>query len=60
LRVQTLAQSNGMEIQQTRFVTADGRVYLVRAVAAVAKQPPVVVTVYRTSKIEKYWIQGKS
>jgi len=29
--------------------------YLLRAVVATDKEPPVVVTVYRTSKIEKYW-----
>jgi hypothetical protein len=29
--------------------------YLVRAVVAMDKDPPVVVTVYRTSKVEKYW-----
>jgi hypothetical protein len=29
--------------------------YLLRAVVATEKEPPVVVTVYRTSKIEKYW-----
>jgi len=29
--------------------------YLVRVVVAMGKDPPVVVTVYRTSKVEKYW-----
>ena len=29
--------------------------YLLRTVVAMEKEPPVVVTVYRTSKIEKYW-----
>jgi hypothetical protein len=29
--------------------------YLLRAVVATRKVPPVVVTVYRTGKIEKYW-----
>jgi len=31
--------------------------YLLRAVVATEKEPPVVVTVYRTGKIEKYWRQ---
>jgi hypothetical protein len=43
------------EILQSRFVTEDGRIYLVRAVVAIDKDPPVVVTEYRTSKAEKYW-----
>jgi hypothetical protein len=29
--------------------------YLLRVVAAEDEQPPVIVTAYRTSKIEKYW-----
>jgi hypothetical protein len=52
---QTIEQPGGTEIRQSRFTTRDGKMYLVRAVVATAKQPAVVVTVYRTSKIEKYW-----
>ena len=52
---QTLAQPVGVQILQSRFGAADGKTYLVRAVVATAKEPAVVVTVYRTSKIEKYW-----
>jgi DMSO/TMAO reductase YedYZ molybdopterin-dependent catalytic subunit len=33
----------------------DGTMYLLRAVVAADKDPPVLVTLYRTSKIEKYW-----
>jgi hypothetical protein len=29
--------------------------YLLRAVVAEDEEPPVIITVYRTSKIEKYW-----
>jgi hypothetical protein len=43
------------EVWQSRFTAEHGKMYLVRAVMAVDKEPPVVVTVYRTSKIEKYW-----
>lgn len=43
------------QILQSRFATEDGKAYLVRVVVASAKEPAVVVTVYRTSKIEKYW-----
>ncbi len=28
---------------------------LLRVVVASGKEPPVVITAYRTSKIEKYW-----
>ncbi len=43
------------EVWQSRFTAEHGKMYLERAVMAVDKEPPVVVTVYRTSKIEKYW-----
>src|SRR5207244_3976186 len=42
-------------VWQSRFTAANGRMYLLRVVVAVDKEPPVIVTVYRTSKIEKYW-----
>lgn len=38
-------------------VTMDGKVYLLRAMVNETANPAVVVTVYRTSKIEKYWSQ---
>ena len=38
-------------------VTMDGKIYLLRAMVNETADPPVVVTVYRTSKIEKYWSQ---
>jgi hypothetical protein len=44
-----------MQIFQSRLEFGDGRMYLLRAVVAMEKEPPVVVTVYRTGKIEKYW-----
>ncbi len=52
---QRIQQPNGTEILQSRFSVPDGRMYLVRAVVATTKEPAVVVTVYRTSKVEKYW-----
>jgi hypothetical protein len=32
-----------------------GKVYLVRVIVDVDRQPAEVVTVYRTSRIAKYW-----
>lgn len=52
---QRIPQPGGKEILQSRLESGDGRMYLLRAVVATDKEPPVVVTVYRTSKIEKYW-----
>ena len=44
----------GRDILQSRIVFAD-KTYLVRVVVEVESVPAEVVTVYRTSKIEKYW-----
>ena len=45
----------GRSIYQSQLRFGDGRIYLLRVVVAEAEQPPVIITVYRTSKIEKYW-----
>jgi hypothetical protein len=52
---QRFAQSGHADILQSRFVAESGKMYLVRVVVATGKQPPLVVTVYRTSKVDKYW-----
>lgn len=52
---QRVAQPGGKEMLQSRFAAEDGKMYLLRAVVATEKEPTVVVTVCRTSKIEKYW-----
>ena len=54
---QRIVQSGGKEIFQSRFTFEGGKMYLLRAVLAWDKSPPVVITVYRTSKIEKYWVR---
>ena len=38
-------------------VSINQKPYLLRVMVEEGKQPPVVVTVYRTSKISKYWSQ---
>jgi hypothetical protein len=35
--------------------TQEGRVYLVRVFVDVDRSPAEVITVYRTSKVSKYW-----
>jgi hypothetical protein len=52
---QRVPQPGGKEILQSRFTSGDGKMYLLRTVVAMEKEPPVIVTVYRTSKIERYW-----
>ena len=45
----------GRWIHQSRFRLEDVRMYLLRVVVAEDEQPPVIITAYRTSKVEKYW-----
>jgi hypothetical protein len=33
--------------------------YLLRVVIAIDQEPPAVVTVYRTSKVDKYWRENE-
>jgi hypothetical protein len=42
-------------IYQSRLRFEDGKMHLLRVVVAEEHTPPVIVTAYRTSKIEKYW-----
>jgi len=40
---------------QSRVRFEDGRMFLLRAMVATDVEPHLVVTVYRTSKVGKYW-----
>ncbi len=44
----------GRAVRQSRM-EMEGKTYLVRVVVDVDRTPAAVVTVYRTSKISKYW-----
>jgi len=46
----------GRKVYQSRIEYGEPpRTYLLRVFVDVDREPPEVVTVYRTSKIEKYW-----
>jgi hypothetical protein len=46
----------GREVFQSRIASADPRrIYLLRVFVDVDRDPPIVVTVYRTSNVAKYW-----
>jgi hypothetical protein len=51
---QRLGVRPGRDVLQSR-VRIDGKAYVVRVFVDVDRSPPEVVTVYRTSKIGKYW-----
>lgn len=50
---QVIAAHSGRKAYQSK-VEMEGKLYLVRAIVEEAN-PSLVITVYRTSKIEKYW-----
>ena len=46
----------GRAVYQSRLQALDpSKIYLLRVFVDLDREPPDVVTVYRTSKIEKYW-----
>lgn len=51
---QIVSGFGGRKVYQGR-VNADGKTYLLRLIVEDWHTPAVVVTVYRTRKIEKYW-----
>lgn len=53
---QVQAVRSGRAVYQSRIeFAALSKVYLLRVFVDFDRQPPEVVTVYRTSKIKKYW-----
>jgi hypothetical protein len=57
-QIQTVRQ--GREVYQSRIKAGDPpQRYLLRVFVDIDRAPPVVVTVYRTSKIKKYWRMDK-
>jgi len=51
---QVTVEDQGRRAHQSRF-DLGGRIFLVRAIVDASVDPAVVVTVYRTSRIGKYW-----
>ena len=51
---QILHESGGRKAYQSQ-IEFSGKMYLLRAIVADDVDPAIVVTVYRTSKIMKYW-----
>lgn len=52
---QIINDENEKRIFQSKVRFGKGKTFLVRVVVAFDVEPPLVVTVYRTSKIDKYW-----
>ncbi len=52
---QIVVERENLKAYQSSATFDDGRTFLIRAIVNDTLQPAVVVTVYRTSKIGKYW-----
>ena len=52
---QIVPERGGAKAYQSRLAFGGGRIFLPRAIVRDDLTPPLVVTVYRTSKIAKYW-----
>ena len=47
--------ATGRWIYHSWFRFEDGKMYLLRVVVDEDEEPSLIITAYRTSKIEKYW-----
>jgi hypothetical protein len=52
---QVLPGERGRRVYQSRISFPDGKIFLVRVVVEDRPDMSVVITAYRTSKIDKYW-----
>lgn len=52
---QVVVEREGKNAYQSQIDFGGGRMYLLRAIVNDALDPAVVITVYRTRNIQKYW-----
>jgi len=52
---QTIEHDDEKIILQSRVTLDDGKNYLIRVFINVIKDPNLIITVYKTGKIKKYW-----
>lgn len=52
---QVASEREGRKVYQSQVDFGQGKIFLLRAIVADDVDPAVVITVYRTSRIEKYW-----
>lgn len=52
---QVVPEQNGRVAYQSQVDFGGGKIFLLRVIVVDTVDPAVVVTVYRTSKISKYW-----
>ena len=52
---QVVPEREGKKAYQSQIDFGEGRIFLLRAIVNDDIDPAVVITVYRTSNIQKYW-----
>lgn len=52
---QIATERDGRKVYQSQVEFGNGKILLLRVIVADEVDPKVVITVYRTSKIDKYW-----
>ncbi|XGW00447.1 MAG: DUF4258 domain-containing protein [Leptolyngbya sp. BL-A-14] len=52
---QVVEDRDGKKAYQSQFTFENGKAYLVRAIVADSTHPAIVLTIYRTSQIARYW-----
>lgn len=52
---QIVPAPGGRRAFQSQLDFGGGRIFLLRVIVDERTEPPMIVTVYRTSKISKYW-----
>ena len=52
---QIIQQPDGKKVYQSQLDFGDGKIFLLRAVVVELNELNLVVTLYRTKKISKYW-----
>ncbi len=52
---QIVPEYGDKEAYQSKIDFGGGKIFLLRVIVAKDVEPPKVVTLYRTTKIEKYW-----
>ena len=55
---QRTEEKDGLVAYQSQFDFGEEKVYLLRAIVDETRDTNLAVTVYRTSKIDKYWRQS--
>lgn len=56
---QIVPEYGDKEAYQSKIAFGSGKIFLLRVIVAKDVEPPEVVTLYRTTKIEKYWREAQ-